>query len=408
MNLNLPQRLQNSRLLMVTIALIVAVAAWLTFLRPSSTQEFTVYFTEATKLHTGDKITVLDVKVGRVLSVTPQDDRVRVRIEVDSDQKVPQDARATIVAPTMISIRRIELSPAYGGGPALAEGASIPLSRTAVPVEWDEVQTQLTRLAIALGPKGNSNGALGNLVTSAEANLEGQGAKLGETLISMAEALQTLSDNRGEVFATVRNLDVFVEALASSDETVRLFNSQLSKVSGQLSSESETLVGALDNLGKALKDLDGFVEENRSSTTKTLTDLQGLTRNLADHRQHIADILQSAPIALSNYYNIYYPDARAMTGTFVGQNLDSPAVFICSSLYSLGGTPSQCEKLLDPIAKFLKIPVSPIGINPLERNGGSGAVPTTPAPSADSSPLELAPGSNNLDLLGGLMLGLAP
>ena len=396
-------RLRNIRVIALVAAIAVAVAAW-ALVQGSSTNTFTAYFASATKLNTGDKVTVLDVKVGRVLSVTPQANRVKVRIEVDADQKIPQDVRASIVAPTMVSIRHIELSPVYDGGSALSDGESIPESRTAVPVEWDEVQTQITRLSEALGPnRVNREGALSSLVTSAAANVQGEGEQLGQTLTSMAEALETFSDNRGELFATVRNLDVFVEALASSDQTIRLFNEQLAEVSGQLSSDSDILVAALQKLGKALKDVDTFVKDNRSSSTRTVTDLQKLTRNLANHRQRIADILQSAPTALSNYYNIYYPDGRAMTGTFVGQQLDSPAVFICSSLYSLGGTPSQCEKLLDPIAKYLNIPVSPIGANPLQRNGGSQAgSPLTPAtPSKPSS-------SSNLDLLGGLMLGLAP
>ena len=36
----------------------------------------------------------------------------------------------------------------------MADGATIPLERTAVPVEWDEVKTQLTRLADELGETG--------------------------------------------------------------------------------------------------------------------------------------------------------------------------------------------------------------------------------------------------------------
>ncbi len=388
---------------LVVAALLVA-GAWVALVQTTARQVFTVYFADATKLHTGDKITVLDVPVGKVLSVTAERDRVRVRIEVTEDQKIPADATATIVAPTMVSVRHIELAPAYGGGPALADGGSIPISRTASPVEWDQVQREFTRFAEALGPKGaNKTGSLSDLITNAATNLDGQGRSLGETLVAISDALRALSDHRGDLFGTVRNLDVFVKALASSDETIRLFTERLTDVSEQLSDDSDVLVAALDELGTALDELNGFLDDNSAATGRTVASLQRFTHNLANHRQHMADILQAAPTALSNYYNTYYPDAPAMTGTFVSSNLDSPATFICSSLYSLGGTPSQCEALIGPIAQYLQIPVNPIGITPIERNGGDGAAPS-PTPTPASAPKT----TDSVDLLGSLMLGLVP
>ncbi len=403
----------NRRIAQASVAVLLALGAVAALVQANGRQVFTAYFADATKLHVGDKITVLDVPVGKVLAVVPERDRVRVRIEVTEDQKIPAGASATIVAPTMVSVRHIELAPAYGGGPALADGASIPISRTAAPVEWDEVQREFSRFARALGPDGaNDKGALSDLITSAAKNLDGQGRNLGNTLISIADALRTLSDHRNDLFATVRNLDVFVEALASSDETIRLFTERLTDVSEQLSDDSDVLVDALDELGVALDELNGFLDHNGAATTRTVASLQRFTHNLASHRQHTADILQAAPTALSNYYNTYYPDAPAMTGTFVSANLDSPATFICSSLYSLGGTPSQCEALLAPIAKFLKVPVNPIGIVPIERNGGNGAAPGPDStPQATPTPLatpEATSANNHVDLLGSLMLGLVP
>ncbi|HSI26771.1 MAG TPA: MCE family protein [Aeromicrobium sp.] len=408
---------RKSRLLQAAVVVLLAIGAW-AVVHTTARQVFTVYFADATKLHVGDKVTVLDVPVGKVLTVTPERDRVRVRIEVTEQQKIPSDANATIVAPTMVSVRHLELSPAYDGGPSLADGASIPMSRTAGPVEWDEVQRQFTRFAEALGPDGaNRKGALSELLTSAAANLDGQGRNLGDTLVAISDALRALSDHRGDLFATVRNLDVFVKALASSDETIRLFTERLTDVSGQLSDDSDVLVAALDRLGGALTELNRFLRTNSAATGRTVTSLQQFTHNLADHRQKVADILQAAPTALSNYYNTYYPDAPAMTGTFVGAFLDSPAVFICSSLYSLGGTPSDCEALLAPIAQFLQVPVNPIGINPLERNGGDGAAAAqagvaapTPATVAATEPggTGQGPVADTVDLLGSLMLGLVP
>ena len=63
----------------------------------------------------------------------------------------------------------------------------IPLDRTAIPVEWDEVKEQLMRLATELGPdKGMSTGSVGRFIDSAANALDGNGAKLRQTLAQLS------------------------------------------------------------------------------------------------------------------------------------------------------------------------------------------------------------------------------
>ena len=58
----------------------------------------------------------------------------------------PADAKAIIVANNLVGTRFVQLTPAYKtSGPKMADNAVIGLERTAVPVEWDEVKTQLMR-----------------------------------------------------------------------------------------------------------------------------------------------------------------------------------------------------------------------------------------------------------------------
>ena len=77
-------------------------------------------------------------------------------LHVDHGIRVPADAKAVIVAQNLVSARYVQLTPAYESGPAMTDGAVIPIERTAVPVEWDEVKEQLTRLATELGPEATA------------------------------------------------------------------------------------------------------------------------------------------------------------------------------------------------------------------------------------------------------------
>src|SRR3546814_6675687 len=96
---------------------------------------------------------MLGVRVGKVTGNDPQPTRVSVTFEDDRGQKIPAGAKAVLDSPSLVSVRHLALSPVYSGGPVLEDGAVIPISRNAVPVEWADVPDQLLRLTKELGPR---------------------------------------------------------------------------------------------------------------------------------------------------------------------------------------------------------------------------------------------------------------
>lgn len=397
----------------VVVVLVVVLAAGVAvgLLGGASTRSAAVYFTEARNVYVGDDVQMLGVRIGEVTAITPEPGRVRVDIAYDADQPVPANAGAAIVAPSLVTVRHVELAPVYRGGPQLEDDATIPESRTAVPVEWDEVKARLNRLSEALGPQGaNSDGALSRLLDTSAANLDGQGTNLNQTIRSLSEAMSTLADGRGDFFATVRNLQVFVSALDQSDAQVRDFNQRLATVSAFLADDREELGSALTSLDRAFGDLTGFLEENRGALAKTVKDLQPMADVLADERQKLGDVLHFAPHALSNFYGIYDPVNQSITGNLSVANLQDPAVFVCSAIYSLGGSSQMCQNALGPIANAVRQPPPPVGASVLERNGRANQVVNGPGPdnphytghNDPSSRSDASPTGSSTDLVGAL------
>ena len=60
-------------------------------------------------------------------------------LTLDHGVKVPAGAGAVVVAPSVVADRYIQLTPAYTGGPRLGDHAVIPATRTATPVEIDQL-----------------------------------------------------------------------------------------------------------------------------------------------------------------------------------------------------------------------------------------------------------------------------
>jgi len=147
-----PNRLLKLGLAVVLTAVLVggkAVVIQQTFFRPKA---ITAYFTTATAIYPGDEVRIAGVKVGSIDSIQPVGTQAKMTLHIDRGIRVPADAKAVIVTQNLVSARYVQLTPAYESGPTMDDGAVIPIERTAVPVEWNEVKEQLMRLATELGP----------------------------------------------------------------------------------------------------------------------------------------------------------------------------------------------------------------------------------------------------------------
>jgi phospholipid/cholesterol/gamma-HCH transport system substrate-binding protein len=145
------------------------------------------YFVTTTAVYPGDQVRVSGVKVGTIKAIQPEGTQTKMTLAVKRGVRIPADAKAVIVAPNLVSARYVQLAPAYrSSGPVMPDGAVIPIERTAVPVEWDDVKTQLTRLATELGPKGGVSGtATGRFIESAADAMAGNGNKLRKNLAQL-------------------------------------------------------------------------------------------------------------------------------------------------------------------------------------------------------------------------------
>jgi phospholipid/cholesterol/gamma-HCH transport system substrate-binding protein len=326
---------------------LVLVAALVVLLWPSGgTRHVRVQLVRAVGLYPGSDVRILGVKVGQVTKVTPHGNRVDVDLEYDDKYSVPADAKAVVIAPSVVSDRYVQFTPVYRHGPKLADNATIRLPDTAVPVELDRIFSSLNDLDVALGPKGaNKNGALSRLLAVGADNLQGEGKHINGTLTDFSKAITTLSSGRDDLFGTVRNLQVFTAALANSDGQVRAFNTDLASVADQLAAERGELALALKNLAVALGEVASFVKDNRATLTSDISGLADVTGVLAKQKDALAEILDDAPAALSNLQNAYNPTSGTLDTRDNFQQLDNPGLYLCSLLTTLGEPKKVCDQI---------------------------------------------------------------
>jgi phospholipid/cholesterol/gamma-HCH transport system substrate-binding protein len=341
---------------LVAVVALVAVAGF-AVIPGEDSKRLTASFPRTVSLFEGSDVRILGVPVGTVESVTPSGTEVRVVMTYDAKYQVPKDAQAVIVSPSVVGDRFVQLTPVYKKGmDVLPDGAKLSTKSTSTPLELDEIYQSIDDLNVALGPEGaNQDGALTRLLDQTARNFAGQGEQFNKTINDLGKLTATLDNNKEELFGTARQMERFVSALAENDQTVRDFNQSLASAAEMLEGERDDLARALKNLGVAMREVSGFVRENRSALSENIEGLTEVTQILVKQRDALAETLEVAPLALNNLFLTYNPatgtlDTRANMGENVRQLETDPAAFLCSFLNQGDGSGRSCDLVKDALA----------------------------------------------------------
>ncbi|WP_326545981.1 MCE family protein [Mycolicibacterium sp. ND9-15] len=364
------KRLMAGTAILLAIGL-VAGAAFLVrqmFFGPTT---ITAYFPTATAIYPGDEVRVSGVQVGTIESITPEGTQTKMTLQVDRGVPIPADAKAVIVAQNLVAARYVQLTPAYrnGDGLTMRDGAVIPSDRTAVPVEWDEVKTQLMRLSTELGPqKGVSDTSVSRFIDSAANAMGGNGDKLRQTLAQLSGVARIFAEGSGNIVDIIKNLQTFVSALRDSKQQIVMFENRLATLTSVLDDSRSDLDAALSNLSVAIGEVQRFVAGSRAQTSEQIGRLADLTQILVDHRLAFENVLHITPNAIANFQNIYYPNGGSVTGAFSLVNFNNPIQMICGMVGAVANvtapeTAKLCAQYLGPALRLLNVNNIPLPIN---------------------------------------------
>lgn len=358
-----------TKVLTVFVVLALVVAVVFVFAEDNTKRTLRVDFTSTNSLYKGSDVRILGVPVGTVEELKAQGDHVEATISYEGDIRLPADVKAVVISPAIVGDRFVQLAPAYSGGPVLPDNAELGVDRTAVPVELDEIYSSLDDLSTALGPEGaNKDGALSSLIEDSARQLDGQGEQLNETLKNFGQLSQTLSNNKDDLFSSVREVNEFVGLLNRNDNAVRAFFDSTAEVSEVLEGERDDLAKTLEKLSAALIDVRRLVKDNRGALRSNVDNLQRIARVLGNHEDDIERILVDGPTALSNVAVTYNGDFgtldnRADINELVAGLVGDPSGalgVICSILGEPAPPAGQvCQGLKDllgPVLENLHLP----------------------------------------------------
>ncbi|UGT70751.1 MCE family protein [Nocardia gipuzkoensis] len=285
-----------------------------------TTLQITADFDNIAGIYEGNPITVLGLDVGKVDKIVPKGTLIEVHMSIDKDMKIPKDAIAAIISPSIVTDRHIELTPVYTGGAALSDGAHLPKARTKTPVELDTMIKTIDQFAAALKPEPGQEG-IGPLSGRVlYPMLNGNGEKIRDTLNALSSALKVGVDNKDAISSIIIKLNDLTTMLAENDQSVRDFSNRVTQMTGLLADQAPGLQATLDQLLAFLRNTSTTLTQYQDQLSGTMTGLTNVTQQLRDNAYGITEVVDVAPMVMQNIDGIVnrehgYVRLHAVIGT---------------------------------------------------------------------------------------------
>ncbi|KAF0969838.1 MULTISPECIES: MlaD family protein [Gordonia] len=227
--------------LFLVVSLVLSWFVYVTLQRNvnGATREYSAVFTDVSGLRPGDDVRVAGVRVGRVDKIQLEKTVARVTFEVQDDQTLYTNTRASVTYQNIIGQRYLGLLAGDGSSSAkpLQEGGEIPVQQTEPSfdiagllngfeplfsvLDPDRVQNITQTIITALqGDKGSLTSLIAQTSTLAE-SFAGPDNVLGDLIVGLDKVTASLAGQSGSVESLISNMrDVFTTLNSRQGELV--------------------------------------------------------------------------------------------------------------------------------------------------------------------------------------------
>ncbi|MEX2554860.1 MAG: MCE family protein [Actinomycetota bacterium] len=152
-------------------------------------------FSAAGGVATNQEVTYRGVQVGRVGEMTLTDRNVRIELIIEAGHRIPRDGTsARVLFKSAVGEQFVDILPEQVGAPFFEEGDTIPLERTSIPIQIEDLLRELDAVLRSIDPQ-----ALGSLINELGAGLTGHGDDLKNVILALDTFAQIGADRRDEL-----------------------------------------------------------------------------------------------------------------------------------------------------------------------------------------------------------------
>ncbi|MFI5776741.1 MCE family protein [Nocardia sp. NPDC051570] len=283
-------------------------------------------FDDTAGLYAGNDVSVLGVTVGTVRSIVTTADHAEVRFTVDASVRLPVNVGAALVPGSIVTDRRLELTPVYASGPEYVPAHCIPLDRTHVPAGLTEALGASRSLADALSPEGGAD-ALGPAIHAAGSALRDTGPAVRQTAADLAAALGDPATNDDRLSRLIDNTDQLLDGAHRQHDTLAALIPATAELARLLAESGPDAVTALRNANALLPQLAAAADAHGPALSTLLDSGATLGETVVRHPDSLSEFLETTPLAVQNVLNVWDPVAgRFRVQVDLPTTLTAPAV----------------------------------------------------------------------------------
>jgi len=284
----------------VVLAMLVASCSVITGQGPSYTVK--ADFSSTTGLFPGSFVRELGIDVGTVTKVVNQGDHVQVTMSVRNKFALKPDAQAVLVADSILGERYVQFTPAWLGGPRLADGSVVPIDRTVVPVETDQVLRSLERVLTTVDPKN-----VAQLVDNLAAIVDKQGPKLNQLLTNASGTLSLVADKSVDLGQLTDSLASLTGALRTRSAALTSLIRDYATVSQIIADDRQAIDGTVTQLTDATGQAAGLLSTNIGGLKDDISVLTTAGQTLDRNIDSLDVGLANTPLLFGAAKNAYDP-----------------------------------------------------------------------------------------------------
>ena len=280
-----------------------------------NTDTLRIEFAVAGGLKENDEVVLSGASVGKVSDIRLDGARVVVTVKLSDHHLVlGDDTRADIVTVTLLGRAAVRLEPRGRGD--LAEGSTIPLSRTGSPYDVTQALSQLTGEAQQI-----DTDQLSTALRQVSTTFAGTPTQLGPALSGIRKVSSTIASNDQALQDLLAHASDVTGVLASRDRDIARLLTSGNDLLSELDARQQVITGLLSSARSLSQQLTAVARENGAVLPATLIEVNRVVDLLNRNKQN----LQMTITGLRNYATAF--GEAISSGPFFDayiQNLTSP------------------------------------------------------------------------------------
>lgn len=261
-------------------------------------------FPDAGGVFTNQEVTYRGVTVGQVGELEVVEQGVRIELLIRDGVKIPErDVEARVMFKSAVGEQFVDLLPGSDAAPYLAEGSTIPIEQTSIPVSTQDLLSTLEAVLRGVPPE-----ALGGAIDSLGKGLTGRSEDISTLLESTADLADLFAKRAPEIQGILRSGTRVGSAFLRSRNDFAAAIDRLVPVSDSLKNSTRDLARLLRGSNLMSEEVVALLREDGKAVNDAIVRLAEFNAIQAAHSSDLARLLTHLPKSIDGVVKSFEPD----------------------------------------------------------------------------------------------------